>query len=71
MASVGTAHIEIEPVLSEAFKATLDGDAIEKLNAGAMLVFALHHCSADFLASAPDPVLDAYGRACAAFDIHR
>lgn len=50
----------------------LASDAIDKINAGAALAYAIYHSPADVVSNLPRGVLDAYGKACDAYDIgHR
>lgn len=51
---------------------TVPQDIIDKVNAGAALVFALYHVRKDdvpWFAAAPDAVSRAYQRACKAYDV--
>lgn len=50
----------------------LTGDAIDKINAGAALAYAIYHSPADVVTGLPPSILDAYGKACDAYSIgHR
>jgi len=47
----------------------LAADAIEKVNAGAQLTYALYHRDADWWKDQPDSVVRAYMRACTAYGV--
>lgn len=51
----------------------LTGDAIDKVNAGAALAYAIYHCPKDdaagFFVSMPNGVVKAYMKACEAYGI--
>ena len=47
----------------------VSADAVQKIDAGAMLVYALYHSSTDLITGLPDSVLKAYGQACEAYGI--
>lgn len=50
----------------------LTSDAIDKINAGAALAYAIYHSSAEVVGGLPRGVIDAYGKACDAYGIgHR
>lgn len=73
--STSTVTVKVDPVLSPEFEALL-GTAteatLEKLDAGAQLVYALYHCSAEVITGLPDPVHRAIMRAQVAYNVgHR
>lgn len=47
----------------------LAADAIDKVNAGAALAYAIYHSSAAEVTAMPDRVLKAYMKACDAYEI--
>jgi hypothetical protein len=75
MADTSTIQVRLDPKLSPEFQAllgTATEDTLEKLAAGAQLVYALYHSGAETIRSLPDPVTRAYVRACAAYGVgHR
>lgn len=64
--------VAVSPVLTPEFEAllgTATADTLEKLNAGAQLVHALYHCTADTITSLPDPVIRSLMRAQVAYGV--
>lgn len=67
-------RVKVIPELSEdmtALLGTATEDTLEKINAGAALVYALYHCQADIVAALPGPVHAALARAQAAYGVGR
>lgn len=72
MAAATSMHVDIE--LSEDLQALLASateDTLEKVNAGAQLIHALYHCSADVITGLPESVLVAIMRAQLAYGVGR
>jgi hypothetical protein len=42
---------------------------VAQANAGAALAYAIYHCTGEFVAGLPAPVVSAYMRACTAYGI--
>lgn len=74
MAATATVKVRIEPELSPELEALLgaaSADTLEKVNAGAALVYALYHCPAAVVADLPEPVAVALARAQSAYGVGR
>jgi hypothetical protein len=76
MAELTDVKVRLEPEMSDEFKelvtaaSTVEGDVVDKVNAGAALIYALYHSSAEVIQSLPGPVADAYGRACDVYAVN-
>lgn len=75
MASVGDLVVNVTPKMSEEFTELLaaasgvEGDVIEKVNAGAALVFALLYSRPDVVLGLPEPAAHAFLRAQRAYGV--